>query len=357
MLRSSTFVFFAAAAVAVVSAANATGAGAALGPGDTCHVRKLDASRAYSACRIRAYTVSIKKGTPLDFSRCETSFTNKWTKAELIGGPACPTLGDGPDLQNEITGDVDIIASLLEDGTLPQCGDGIINGREYCDGADVGGLTCASYGYTSGTLACDASCLHHDVSGCSGRQFYPATGQTVSYPADLFFTSGQSVDDDGAVQSGAPLNFVDNGDGTITDLNTGLMWEKKANDGDIHDVDRTYFWSKAGAYTVWDWLELVNTEGGSGFAGHNDWRLPNRRELDSLVDFSHDTPSVSPAFDSSCIEGCTVTACSCTALADYWSSTTSAANTTLAWAVEFARGAADNRGKGTARAVRAVRKP
>ena len=37
--------------------------------------------------------------------------------------------------------------------------------------------------------------------------------------------------------------FVDNGDGTITDTKTGLQWEKKSDDGTIHDQDDTYTWT------------------------------------------------------------------------------------------------------------------
>ena len=36
---------------------------------------------------------------------------------------------------------------------------------------------------------------------------------------------------DGDIQAGATLSYTDNGDGTITDNNTGLMWEKKSDDG------------------------------------------------------------------------------------------------------------------------------
>ena len=63
-----------------------------------------------------------------------------------------------------------------------------------------------------------------------------ATGVTTSYGAG----------DDGAVQAGAPLRYRDNGDGTISDLNTGLMWEKKIKgdgvvDGtNLHDADNIY---------------------------------------------------------------------------------------------------------------------
>ena len=71
---------------------------------------------------------------------------------------------------------------------------------------------------------------------------------------------GVAVADDGAVQAGAPLSFTDNGDGTITDNNTHLMWEKKGDGGGLHDKDNTYSWSGNGE-TIWDWLDDVNAEG------------------------------------------------------------------------------------------------
>ena len=112
------------------------------------------------------------------------------------------------------------------------------------------------------------------------------------------------------VQAGATLSYTDNGDGTITDNNTGLMWEKKTgvvrvplgsdvNVADLHDVMNRYRWSWDGSQeTIWDWLDDVNAEGGTGFAGHNDWRIPNRKELESIVDYSqpYPEPKISPAF-------------------------------------------------------------
>ena len=44
------------------------------------------------------------------------------------------------------------------------------------------------------------------------------------------------------MQAGATLSYTDNSDGTITDNNTGLMWEKKDDSGGIHDQDNTYTW-------------------------------------------------------------------------------------------------------------------
>ncbi|MCY1722381.1 DUF1566 domain-containing protein [Prolixibacteraceae bacterium Z1-6] len=63
-------------------------------------------------------------------------------------------------------------------------------------------------------------------------------------------------------------NLVDNGDGTVSDLATGLMWQK-ADDGN------SYNWEEALDY-AWN-LEL---------AGYSDWRLPDAKELQSIVDYT-----------------------------------------------------------------------
>ena len=49
---------------------------------------------------------------------------------------------------------------------LPTCGDGIQNGTEDCDGADLGGETCVSLGYDLGSLSCNAGSCTHDTTGC-----------------------------------------------------------------------------------------------------------------------------------------------------------------------------------------------
>jgi hypothetical protein len=75
-------------------------------------------------------------------------------------------------------------------------------------------------------------------------------------------------------------SFVHNGDGTVTDIATGLMWQQ-ADSG--HGMN----WEDALAYA--ENLEL---------AGYTDWRLPNAKELQSLVDYSRSPDTTgSPAID------------------------------------------------------------
>ena len=80
-------------------------------------------------------------------------------------------------------------------------------------------------------------------------------------------------------------DFVDNGDGTVSDLATGLMWQK-ADDGIGRD------WSEALQYAE-------NMELGS----KTDWRLPNAKELQSIVDYSRspqtsNSPAIDPVFET-----------------------------------------------------------
>jgi uncharacterized protein DUF1566 len=143
-----------------------------------------------------------------------------------------------------------------------------------------------------------------------------------------------------------PLRYRDNGDGTITDLNTRLMWEKKSIDGSLHDVNLALPWSALGQRTIWDWLFELNTEGGKGFAGHSDRRIPNVRERQSLVDYSvlnstgagsgPNTVGVAPAFNTlRMFNGCTVFECSVTG-GTYTSSTHTAAGTGV-WGSSISR--------------------
>ena len=67
-------------------------------------------------------------------------------------------------------------------------------------------------------------------------------------------------------------SFTNNGDGTVTDLATGLMWPRADNGFGV-------LWSNA--------LARVQAMNASNYLGHNDWRMPNVKELQSIVNYSN----------------------------------------------------------------------
>jgi hypothetical protein len=187
-----------------------------------------------------------------------------------------------------------------------------------------------------GTLSDGTGSLDVRVDGCSGvTTGLPGTGQVTVYAAG----------DDADIGAGGPLSYTDNADGTVTDNRTGLAWEKKTD----ANVDTLYTWQDALAYVAG--LNAMN--GGVGFAGHNDWRLPNIKELVSIVDYGRSAPSIDPIFGPTAGKLNFVL---------YWSSTSWAAYLpeSNAWAVNFRDGLTDNAGalpfgKTSANHVRAVR--
>ncbi len=80
----------------------------------------------------------------------------------------------------------------------------------------------------------------------------------------------------------APDNrYTDNGDGTVTDNRTGLMWKQCVEGLSNSPACDT---GSAATYTWQEALAQAQTVNGTGFAGYSDWRLPNRKELASLIE-------------------------------------------------------------------------
>ncbi len=87
--------------------------------------------------------------------------------------------------------------------------------------------------------------------------------------------------------------FVDNKDKSISDLATGLMWQKD-------DSGKGMDWQSA--------LEYAEKMNQKRYLGYDDWRLPNAKELQSIVDYtrspeSSSTAAIDPIFNISTIKG------------------------------------------------------
>lgn len=140
----------------------------------------------------------------------------------------------------------------------------------------------------------------------------PKTGQITIY----------RTGDDGHLKKGYPksgVRFVDNGDGTITDKATGLMWVKEP--GALGGP-----FGSAGNPSTMIWNNAVELSRDIDYAGHTDWRLPNIKELQSIVDYEEAAPTIDEVFFPN------------TQSDQYWSSTTFAAFTDAAWYLGFADG-------------------
>jgi hypothetical protein len=290
-------------------------------PAQTCESNKNKAAGKYDYCRQKAEAGFALTGDDArrttSLQKCLDQYNAKWplleSKATAAGG-ACPSVGDQVAIQGVTDVYTTIIATALAGGTLQDCP------------ADL--ATCEG----------DLSTCNGNLTACqASQQHLPATGQTTCWDSSGTVIPCAGTGQDGDTLGGAPPTYVDNGDGTITDVNTGLMWEKQSQDGSIHDVFNTYTWGDA--FTVH--AAGLNS---TAFAGHNDWRVPNANEVLSIMQYEGTSPPVAPAFNTACtycgFPGCdptctVVSTCSCTRLSDYWSSTSYALGPSTAWHMHF----------------------
>lgn len=155
----------------------------------------------------------------------------------------------------------------------------------------------------------------------------PKTGQTTSY----------ATGDDGDLEKGTPASgasFTDTpgASNSVTDNGTGLIWVK--NEATIGTVGGYNFASTM----IWaDALLAVAALNTANYDGSNQWRLPNVKELESIVVYNTIVPAINGSFFTAKTDF------------DYWCSTTFSGGTTLGWSVSFWAGVSNwNNTKATA---------
>ena len=119
-------------------------------------------------------------------------------------------------------------------------------------------------------------------------------------------------------------SFTDNGNGTVTDSGTGLMWQQ----------------AEGGSMT---WDNALSYCEGLSLGGNSDWRLPNVTELESITDDTRYNPAINTTYFPNANAS------------EYWSSTTFANHTYDAWYVHFYYGYVNYLNKSGSYYVRCVR--
>lgn len=131
--------------------------------------------------------------------------------------------------------------------------------------------------------------------------------------------------------------FTDHADGTVTDNRTRLMWAKCP-------LGRSGADCSTGVVQALNWGDALQAGEESELAGHNDWRLPNVKELSSIIELRCGAPAVNAEVFPN------------TSLYSYWTGSPSAINPIGAWVVVFAfAGETVSDSRNSLRMVRLVR--
>jgi hypothetical protein len=194
----------------------------------------------------------------------------------------------------------------------------------------------------------------------------PDTGQTKCYNNTVEIpcpSAGQPFYGQDADYSINPMSYTKlDGNGSalpdgagfwvmVRDNVTGLIWENKTDDGTVHDKDNTYTWydpadpnpgTPGDGTNTKAFIDALNS---MHFGGYNDWRLPAINELESVVNF--DIPGPGPTINTNYFPN--------TVSSFYWSATSYAGNTAIAWGVPFGYGYGNGSDKSYSHYVRAVR--
>lgn len=131
-------------------------------------------------------------------------------------------------------------------------------------------------------------------------------------------------------------SFNDNGNSTVTDLTTNLIWRQCSAGQSGADC-------ATGTAATYTWEAAISNCEGLSLGGFTDWRLPNVKELKSIADMTTVSPAINTTYFPNTISSY------------YWSSTTYAGGATNAWYVNFLDGNTNRPDKINTFYVRCVR--
>jgi len=196
------------------------------------------------------------------------------------------------------------------------------------------------FGFGGGPLDTCNNCYVRAVRNVkSGTSKIPDTGQNTSYTDTFGEDSDYTINTPSYTKLDASGNALAD-DATnwamVRDNVTGLIWEVKTDDGGIRDKDNTYTWQEAQDV----FIAKLNNE---NFGGHSDWRFPTVKELSMLVHADKWYPTINTAYFLNTMSHF------------FWSSTTCALSSDLAWHVNFGVGYVRFQNKSDNLYVRAVR--
>ncbi|HEY3276101.1 MAG TPA: DUF1566 domain-containing protein, partial [Syntrophorhabdaceae bacterium] len=200
---------------------------------------------------------------------------------------------------------------------------------------------------SSSTLLATASYSPWIVRLTAGTGTAPArvaqTGQNTCYDSSYATGPCPGTGQDGEYRAGAywlSPRFIDNGDSTVTDTLTGLMWTTDAMTAgpDPATTPSPDFCTVATKKTWEEALRFVRVclnSADSPYLGYRDWRLPNKNELASLVDRSRNMPSLAIGNPFNNVIDVMSTY---PESGGHWTSTTSLRTRTAAWITEMTLG-------------------
>ncbi|WP_230659792.1 Lcl C-terminal domain-containing protein [Psychrobacter sp. I-STPA10] len=183
---------------------------------------------------------------------------------------------------------------------------------------------------------------------------------------------------DGEVQAGKKMSYTTlnrNRSECVRDNVTGFIWEQKTNDGGLRDRNHQYTWynpdpkTNGGAVGYQDKHEVSSSQNlpygqacnntlakcntyayiqalnNANYCGYNDWRMPTLEELQSIIDYGRNKPTINPIFSHT----------PSTEFSLYWSSSPAALNDSDVWGISFGSGYSYTGPKTNNSYIRAVR--